>query len=231
MGSGRAGPGREYLDFSLKYERTPSARCARSLVINGLLKIVSLTPFEFHFAHVLRLFVPEIFKGFSSSRVTRRSLFGWSQMASSGCFLASRRRPSGAIAADELHHSPDYIGGGLGRPSTRPATTGNDWQDWQRLATTGDDWRRPATTGNDRQRPATTGNDRQRLATTGNDRQRPATTGNDWQRPATTGNDRQRPATTGNDRQRPATTGNDRQRLATTGNDRQRAATTGKHRQ
>ena len=33
MGSGRAGPGREYSDFSLKYERTRSARCARSLVI------------------------------------------------------------------------------------------------------------------------------------------------------------------------------------------------------
>ena len=32
MGSGRAGPGREYSDFSLKYERTRSARCARSLV-------------------------------------------------------------------------------------------------------------------------------------------------------------------------------------------------------
>ena len=33
MGSGRAGPGREYSDFSLKFERTRSARCARSLVI------------------------------------------------------------------------------------------------------------------------------------------------------------------------------------------------------
>ena len=33
MGSGRAGPGREYSDFSVKYERTRSARCARSLVI------------------------------------------------------------------------------------------------------------------------------------------------------------------------------------------------------
>ena len=33
-GSGRAGPGREYSDFSLEYERTRSARCARSLVIN-----------------------------------------------------------------------------------------------------------------------------------------------------------------------------------------------------
>ena len=32
MGSGRAGPGREFSDFSLKYERTRSARCARSLV-------------------------------------------------------------------------------------------------------------------------------------------------------------------------------------------------------
>ena len=32
MGSGRVGPGREYSDFSLKYERTRSARCARSLV-------------------------------------------------------------------------------------------------------------------------------------------------------------------------------------------------------
>ena len=31
-GSGRVGPGREYSDFSLKYERTRSARCARSLV-------------------------------------------------------------------------------------------------------------------------------------------------------------------------------------------------------
>ena len=34
MGSGRAGPGREYSDFSLKYERTRSAHCARSLVIS-----------------------------------------------------------------------------------------------------------------------------------------------------------------------------------------------------
>ena len=33
MGTGRVGPGREYSDFSLKYERTRSARCARSLVI------------------------------------------------------------------------------------------------------------------------------------------------------------------------------------------------------
>ena len=32
MGSGRVGSGREYSDFSLKYERTRSARCARSLV-------------------------------------------------------------------------------------------------------------------------------------------------------------------------------------------------------
>ena len=32
MGPGRAGSGREYSDFSLKFERTRSARCARSLV-------------------------------------------------------------------------------------------------------------------------------------------------------------------------------------------------------
>ena len=36
VGPGRAGSGREYSDFSLKYERTRSARCARSLVINRL---------------------------------------------------------------------------------------------------------------------------------------------------------------------------------------------------
>ena len=33
MGPGRAGSGRKYSDFSLKYERTRSARCARSLVM------------------------------------------------------------------------------------------------------------------------------------------------------------------------------------------------------
>ena len=33
MGPGRVGPGREYSDFSLKFERTRSVRCARSLVI------------------------------------------------------------------------------------------------------------------------------------------------------------------------------------------------------
>ena len=32
MGPGRVGSGREYSDFSLQYERTRSARCARSLV-------------------------------------------------------------------------------------------------------------------------------------------------------------------------------------------------------
>ena len=32
MGPDRVGTGREYSDFSLKFERTRSARCARSLV-------------------------------------------------------------------------------------------------------------------------------------------------------------------------------------------------------
>ena len=36
MGPGRVGPGREYSDFSLKYERTRSARCARLLVMTEL---------------------------------------------------------------------------------------------------------------------------------------------------------------------------------------------------
>ena len=39
-GSGRAGSGREYSDFPLKYERTRSARCARSLVINPFLVLI-----------------------------------------------------------------------------------------------------------------------------------------------------------------------------------------------
>ena len=44
MGSGRVGSGREYSDFFLKYERTRSARCARSLVI--MLKTYASPPLQ-----------------------------------------------------------------------------------------------------------------------------------------------------------------------------------------
>ena len=39
MGPGRAGPGREYSDVALKYERIRSARCARSLVKSWRLQL------------------------------------------------------------------------------------------------------------------------------------------------------------------------------------------------
>ena len=52
MGPGRVGPGREYSDFSLKFERTRSARCARSLVIICFLLFASFVSLNYTYREI-----------------------------------------------------------------------------------------------------------------------------------------------------------------------------------